>query len=415
METLSRCFAAVLTVWSLSSWAGPLQDCADQFIGGDVRNAPTLYHSDPEKPFGSDVHLCYRDDDASFFALEYWPEEFAPRWAAYKLSPENYGPNGCNTFTRKVNNCYTNAPTWQEALDCTNSTYQGDPFHPEQMLRDQKLSASAFGNTGHDRGHIAPRAAFSWHVCGTYQTFTMANMSPQRALLNQQIWSRLEAQVLTWAVDEGPIYVVTGVTFGPFPYTRFQVFADGKLDPNYLYHEGQTLQETMTRHHTLHDEYPNSSELLHPLRDAKPAKVAKEVQDMRVPTGYFKVIYRPARDGEEAKAIGFLIPHTYQNLNELTKAYGMNRGRGKNSQKDQDFWFFRSRIDLIEEASGVSFPGIPETLKASYPSNDWWNQRRTARNIRSDDCGRGTPQGVLPDSTQEERIAACTDTQSVGH
>lgn len=37
----------------------------------------------------------------SFFAMEYWPDEFSPRWVAYKITPENYGQNGCNTFTRQ--------------------------------------------------------------------------------------------------------------------------------------------------------------------------------------------------------------------------------------------------------------------------------------------------------------------------
>ena len=39
------------------------------------------------------------------------------------------------------------------------------------MLKDPKLGSNPFSNTGHDRGHIAPRDAFSWHVCGNYQTF----------------------------------------------------------------------------------------------------------------------------------------------------------------------------------------------------------------------------------------------------
>ena len=77
--------------------------------------------------------------------------------------------------------------------------------------------------------------------------------------------------------------------------------------------------------------------------------------------------------------------------------------------KNENFWFFRSRIDLIEEMSHVQFPGIPEELKSRYSSNDWWDQRRTGREIRSKTCGRGTPQGVIPDSTKEERLEACTD------
>jgi len=109
----------------------------------------------------------------SFFATEYWPEEFAPRWAAYRLSPENYGTDGCNTYTRKKANCYIKEETWVEFLSCTKAS---DPFHGDHMLDGEKLGPSDFANTGYDRGHIAPRQAFSWHVCGTYQTFSMAKM-----------------------------------------------------------------------------------------------------------------------------------------------------------------------------------------------------------------------------------------------
>ena len=64
----------------------PLEHCADQFINSDLDNAPTIYNSAPDAPFGSNQHLCYRDDGVSFFALEYWPELFVPRWATYRTN-----------------------------------------------------------------------------------------------------------------------------------------------------------------------------------------------------------------------------------------------------------------------------------------------------------------------------------------
>ena len=73
-------------------------------LGGDAANAPTLFNSPPTAPFGNNVHLCYRDDGVSFFALEYWPDHFIPRWTSYRIDPANYGPNGCSTFTRAKHN-----------------------------------------------------------------------------------------------------------------------------------------------------------------------------------------------------------------------------------------------------------------------------------------------------------------------
>ncbi len=412
MEKSSYLCAIFLAVSSPVALSGPLEDCAEQFIDGLPENSPTLFSSAPTKPYGDNVHLCYRDDDVSFFATEYWPKEFAPRWAAYKLDPANYGVNGCNTFTRAVNNCYIKAPTWEEAVSCTNKNYRKDPFHRDHMLVGEALTDSAFASTGHDRGHIAPRNAFSWHVCGTYQTFSMANMSPQRAFLNQDIWMYLEKQVLTWAADEGPVYVVTGTTFRKFPYQRFQVFLDGKLDPAFLYRPRQTLYESTAENKKLLDSHPDKNDLLRPKRNQiNPDKVKSITKNMRMPTGYFKVIYRPAMNGENARAIGFLLPHTYENLNELTAVYGMDSGTEKSNE---DFWFFRSRIDLIEEVSGISFPGIPMDLKNDNRP-DWWTKRKTARDIRGGDCGRGTPAGVLENSTKEQRLAACVDVLMSGN
>ncbi len=54
-------------------WANPLSHCSAQFIGGDINNAPTLFSSAPDVPFAENVHLCYRDDGDSFFAIEYRP------------------------------------------------------------------------------------------------------------------------------------------------------------------------------------------------------------------------------------------------------------------------------------------------------------------------------------------------------
>jgi len=92
------------TLFPHLTWASPLSGCQEHFISANIQNAPTLFQSAPDEPFGSNVHLCYRTEDASFFALEYWPERFAPRWTAYRLSGDVFGPGGCNTYTRAMGN-----------------------------------------------------------------------------------------------------------------------------------------------------------------------------------------------------------------------------------------------------------------------------------------------------------------------
>ena len=376
----------------------PLDNCTDQFIDGTIASAPTIKNSASDTPHGTNQHLCYRDDGTSFYAMEYWPKGFAPRWAAYKLSPGNYGAHGCNTYVRKIAGCYFKKATWSEFLSCTGA---GDPFHADVMLGDPKLKDKDFTQTGHDQGHIAPRQAFGWHVCGTYQTFTMANMSPQRGYLNQKIWAYLENQVLTWGIDEGPVYVVSGTTFRKFPHRNFQVYQEGVLHPEHIYPRNTDMKTVVAQSHT-NFEATSKGDLLRPLRNPKPDKIKDVVKDMRIPTGYFKVIYRLAKDGEPAHAIGFLLPHSYENLNLAANAYS-------NLTKKEAFWLFVSRIDLIEETSGVRFPGIPQAMKSDW-GDDWFFSHGTARsNLRASTCGRGTPQGVIENSTKAERIAACTD------
>ena len=237
---LAPLLALVLLLGAPSLHASPLSGCAEHFIEGEVANAPTLFDSAPTEPFNSNRHLCYHVEGTSFFAMEYWPERFAPRWTTYRLSGERFGPGACNTYTRSMGNCYINDDEWTEPFECERSS---DPFHTDHLLEGDALGDRAFVNSGHDRGHIAPRQALSWHVCGAYQTFTMANMSPQNAAFNQGTWGNLEHQVLTWAVDNGPLHVVSGTTCGFFSHWRFSVHRDGALDPDQIYPRGSTLED----------------------------------------------------------------------------------------------------------------------------------------------------------------------------
>ena len=375
-----------------------LDDCADHFIGGVSSNAPTILNSPVDQPYGSNKHLCYQDDGVSFFATEYWPDEFTPRWAAYKLDSTNYGANGCSTFTRKTANCYFSKDDWQNTANCEGAS---DPFHSDHMLGNPKLTKSNFSNTDHDRGHIAPRQAFSWNVCATYQTFTMANMSPQRAYLNQDIWAALEEQVLTWAIDEGPLYIVTGTTFNDYPYNNFQVYNDGMLNANQIYANPIAMTEAVTQHSSNFTS-TNDGDILKPKRAAKLDSIQNKVANMRMPTGYFKVIYRPAVGTEPEHVIGFLLPHSYENINMLSDRYN-------HLTTQQAFRAFISRIDVIEEASGIKFNGIPQSLKSTWNDN-WFHDHRGSRSdLRGTSCGIGTPQGILSNSTIQDRENTCID------
>ena len=97
-----------------------------------------------------------------------------------------------------------------------------------------------------------------------------------------------------------------------------------------------------------------------------------------------------------------MLPHTFENLNMLVNFFD-------DLDVKRAFWSFVSRIDLIEETSGITFPGIPESMKSIW-GNDFFFERDEIKDVRDDPvCGVGTPAGILPNSTRAERRAACTD------
>ena len=356
--------------WAL---AADLSLCANQFIGSSVDNAPTLYSSPPDEPYRINEHHCYATSDGALFALEYWPTHHVPRWVAYRLS-DRYGANGCGSRPRNEMRCYFKDQNWTGVQNCltllrdgdpdTNPSIQ-DPFEEDPFLVEsdaERLKTNAFVGTGHDRGHMAPNNAFSHDLCATYHTFSMANMSAQRANLNRNPWQQLEAQVLFWGANHGPIYVVTGPIFNKFPSQRFSVYRDGEYDEDELYEKNLSLTTF------------NAGD--------------NRVADIRVPTGYYKVIYREATAAESAQAIAFLLPHTNENFTR--------------------FWDFVARIDVVEEASGVRFHAIAGAMKSVWGSDFFFDRDRNGWRLRNNCNHNYTASNWIENSTHAERLARCS-------
>ncbi len=74
-----------------------------------------------------------------------------------------------------------------------------DPVHPKE-----------YKGSGHDRGHLAPAADFSWSQKASDATFVMSNMAPQTPGLNRDAWRRLEERVRRMACGEDEVIVITG-------------------------------------------------------------------------------------------------------------------------------------------------------------------------------------------------------------
>jgi len=83
-------------------------------------------------------------------------------------------------------------------------------FHPEDRLPDaERAELADYRSSGYDRGHMAP-SGDTGDDASDRETFSLANMVPQLAVLNRNGWSRLESYVRSLTLKLGETYVVTG-------------------------------------------------------------------------------------------------------------------------------------------------------------------------------------------------------------
>lgn len=94
---------------------------------------------------------------------------------------------------------------------------RSDDFRPDPDLdAGSRSELKDYKRSGFDRGHMAPAAAFKWSERTMSESFLLSNMAPQVGIgFNRHIWARLEANVRTWAVARGELYVITGPIYDP--------------------------------------------------------------------------------------------------------------------------------------------------------------------------------------------------------
>ena len=178
-------------------------------------------------------------------------------------------------------------------LTRTEAEYKGagrsNRFVPDPKVRERgwpTAVTSDYTHSGYDRGHLLPSADRDDTPRENAATFYLSNISPQRPALNRGIWKSLETQVRRWAVDCDSIYIVTG----------------GVLSPG----------------------------------------LGRIKGGVGVPEYFFKVVL--ARDGEEYRCAGFLIP----NAKEIP---------GK-------FIDYLVSVDEVESRTGYDFfPLLPDSIE----------------------------------------------------
>lgn len=92
----------------------------------------------------------------------------------------------------------------------SGSEERTDNFRPDTAVITGSAVLKDYAGSGYDRGHLAPAADMKWSAQAMSESFLLSNMSPQVPGFNRGVWSRLEAKVREWAVENDSLLVITG-------------------------------------------------------------------------------------------------------------------------------------------------------------------------------------------------------------
>ncbi|MCH9740829.1 MAG: DNA/RNA non-specific endonuclease [Epsilonproteobacteria bacterium] len=91
-------------------------------------------------------------------------------------------------------------------------------FYQEETVDEAyQVNYSDYTNSGYDRGHMAPDAAFDWSQESLDATYSLANIIPQVPKVNQEQWVKAEEYARDKAVELGELNVVNVVKYSSSP------------------------------------------------------------------------------------------------------------------------------------------------------------------------------------------------------
>jgi len=90
-------------------------------------------------------------------------------------------------------------------------------FYREPTLEKRyQILTTDYTNSGYDRGHLAPDAAFDWSDVSLKSVYTLANIIPQAPQVNKHMWSKVETLARNKAVELGDLDVVNVVEYSKY-------------------------------------------------------------------------------------------------------------------------------------------------------------------------------------------------------
>lgn len=88
-------------------------------------------------------------------------------------------------------------------------------FYVEKTLDSKyRISITDYTNSGYDKGHMAPDAAFDWSEESLHAVYTLANIIPQAPQVNRISWAKVERYARDKAEELGELNVVNVPKYG---------------------------------------------------------------------------------------------------------------------------------------------------------------------------------------------------------
>lgn len=93
-------------------------------------------------------------------------------------------------------------------------------FHSEEQIPSgYRAAPKAYANTGYDLGHNAPDQDMSYDPMVLFDSYSTANIAPQKPKMNREGWESLEEDVRAWAMERGEVMIYVGSIMDPHPQT----------------------------------------------------------------------------------------------------------------------------------------------------------------------------------------------------
>jgi endonuclease G len=185
-------FAALVVAFPLTVSAEPApEDCTDHFLGAEM---PDVAKAKQKKT----QLLCFSD-----YAVLHSGVSKTPVYSAEFLTSDR--------------------------IEAAKGIKRKNNFHAETKLpEDERAELEDYKGSGFDRGHMAPSGDMP-SAKAQRESFSLANMIPQNACLNEEMWEGIETAVRQLATDEEEVYVVTGPIYPKDANVQVQAIGESNV------------------------------------------------------------------------------------------------------------------------------------------------------------------------------------------